>query len=404
VIRPAARWSRRRGGPAAPPPVATQGGAPAAGEEGGAPAAAGEGAASTRTVGESGARAAGGAARLPGRRPGSLSRLGHATVPVLAVLGTLLLGASAAIELSNTNARLELWSSMAAGATFLIAMALSRGSDAQVLALRARLLVGAGLAALLAVAALWQATERTAPRVLLLLIPVCLLFTTAALALREAAHQRRQARLRELRSRQAGEETERRRWVRELHDDTLQELAAVHVLLAAATAGSRAEAQTTAIASARDIVGRQIHALRRLISQMRPLALDTLGLAAALEDLARQGDTSGIDIQVRVGHLPRLPPETETSVYRIVQEALTNAVRHSGARHIGVQADRHGEWLEITIRDDGRGHPAGRFVAGHGLLGMQDRAETLGALLRIAATGGGTRVHLRVPCAGADQG
>jgi signal transduction histidine kinase len=323
-------------------------------------------------------------------------RVANSTVPVLAMLATVLLGVSTVLELSNTNARTELWFGAAAGVTFLIAVAASRGSDAHVLALRARLLVGAGLSALLAVAALWEATERAAPRILLLLIPVGLLFTTAALALREAGRQRHLARIRELASRHAGEEAERRRWVRELHDDTLQELAAVHVLLAAAVGGDDPHAPATTITEARDIVARQIHALRRLISRMRPLALDTLGLAAALEDLARHtNDASGITIQVRAAHLPRLPIDIETTIYRIVQEALTNAARHSGATRVVLDMQVCDRAMDIAVADDG--HPNGPFTEGHGLTGMRERAETLGGQLRITSTTAGTTIHLHVP-------
>jgi signal transduction histidine kinase len=326
-----------------------------------------------------------------------VNRFAHATVPVLAVLGTLLLGASGAIELSNTNTRTELWTAVAAGTCFLTAIGLSRGSDIQVLAVRARLLVGTGLAALLAVASLWQATEHSAPRVLLLLIPVFLLFTTGGLALREATSQRRQAYLGELRSRQAGEEAERRRWVRDLHDDTLQELAAAIVLLAAANEREPA-VRGDAITSAMDILNRQIHALRRLISRMRPLPLDTLGLSAALEDLAQHArDTSGIDVHIHSEVLPRLPADAETSIYRIVQEALTNAIRHAGARRITIRARAGEQALDVTVRDDGAGAADGQFTAGYGLLGMRERAETLDAQLHITTGPTGTQVHLRVP-------
>jgi signal transduction histidine kinase len=325
-------------------------------------------------------------------------RLAHATVPVLAVLGTLLLGASTAIELGDAQPRVEIWVGAAAGTAFLIAVIASRGSDAQVLATRARLLVGAGLSALLAVAALWQATERTAPRVLLLLIPVCLLFTTAGLALREAAVLRREARLREMRSRMDGEEGERRRWVRELHDETLQDLAVVHVLLGTAATSGDGQVQAKGITDARAMIGQQIQALRRLISAMRPLSLDTLGLGAALEDLARRaGDMTGIEVDVFAEELPRLPAEAETATYRIVQEALTNAVRHSGARRITIEARPAGDCLEVAVRDDGHGAPAA-FDPGYGLLGMRERAETVGAELRITGPeNGGTLVALRLP-------
>src|SRR5262249_37763939 len=161
--------------------------------------------------------------------------------------------------------RAELTTGVGAGIAFLVAMALSRGADPQVLDRRGRLLVGAGLSALLVVAAVWPIPADAAPRGLPLLIPAALPFRTARPAVRGAAVQRRRAHLRELRARLDGEEAERRRWVRELHDDTLQELAAVMVVLGAA------DVRGKGIAEARELVGRQIQTLRRLIAQMRPL-------------------------------------------------------------------------------------------------------------------------------------
>ena len=326
---------------------------------------------------------------------------GPRRVVVVALSGTavLLLALSTVVELTDADPHTELWMSIAAGIVFLAATGFSRGADVQVLAVRARLLVGAGLSALLAVTALWQATERAAPRVLLLLLPVTLLFTTAGLALREADHQRRQARLRELRAHYDGQERERRRWVRELHDETLQEMGAAHVLLGVAAASPDPAEQAQRIADARDVLGRQIHTLRRLIARMRPLTLDTLGLGAALEDLARHAvDATGLDVQVYVEDLPRLPADTETQIYRIAQEALTNAMRHAAAHRITVEAHGDERGVEVAVRDNGTGRPAMQFRPGYGLTGMRERAETLGARLTITnPEPTGTLVHLQVP-------
>jgi len=307
-------------------------------------------------------------------------------------LATLLLGVSTVLELANASIVAQLWVGIAAGIMFLLAIALRRGSDIQVLAQRARLLAGAGLSALLIVASLWQATDGESARVLLLLIPVGLLFTTAALVLREAEAQRRRARLRELRAHLDGQETERRHWVRELHDETLQELAAVHMLLGVAESGNVQQ-----IIDARRVVGHQIQTLRRLIARMRPLALDTLGLAAALDELARHtADITGVRIEVEADDLPRLPADTETHVYRIAQEALTNAVRHSGTTHITIELHRYDELLELTVRDNGCGLPAGGPAPGQGLTGMRERAEALTARLAITSPGTGTQVRLAI--------
>ncbi len=309
----------------------------------------------------------------------------------LSLGGILPLAAGTVVALAEASPRAELWLGVAAMALFLLATVLTPGparTRASAAGVAARL-TGAGAAAILVVSGVWRATERSGPRVLLLLIPVGLLLATAALALRDAELQRRQARRHALRARLAGEEAERRRWVRELHDDTLQGLAAARVLL------GTADGDTAAIATAKDALTGQIQGLRRLIAQLRPLALDTLGLAAAVEDLASAvREATGLAVEVRVGALPRLPGEAETAVYRVVQEALTNAVRHAGATRVVIEADRHGPRLAVAVRDNGSGRPDG-FVPGHGLLGMRERAEALGARLRITgAEPHGTQVTL----------
>jgi signal transduction histidine kinase len=329
------------------------------------------------------------------RIPQTSDPFGRVAVAVFSVLGTLLLCVGAVIELMDAEPRAQLWVAAAAGMAFLVAVAFSDGTDVGALTARTRLLVGAGLCGLLLVLGLWQVTASAGPHVLLLVAPVGLLFATMAVALRAASASGRRARLREVRSRLDGEEAERRRWVRELHDDTLQDLAAVDVLL-----GSAAASGDAAIVEARSVVGHQIRTLRHLMSRMRPLALDTLGLAAALEDLARRTeDSTGIEVRAVIADLPRLASRVETDTYRVVQEALSNATRHSGGHVVTVEAGCRGRWLELTVRDDGRGLPEnGAFTPGYGVLGMRERAETLGAGLTVTSpAGGGTLVRLRVP-------
>ncbi|GAA2337550.1 sensor histidine kinase [Dactylosporangium salmoneum] len=318
---------------------------------------------------------------------------------VSAAAGVALLAAAFLLELSGISARGELWTAAGAGGAFLLSLAILPAAGAHRFAVRARLLTAVGVSALIAVAALWQGSVKPDPSVLLLLIPVALLFATAGLALREASVEGRRSRLHQIRSRLDGAEAERRRWARELHDDTLQELAAAHVLLAAAAAAPDPAARSAGIADAREIVGRQIQSLRRLIAQMRPLALDALGLAAALEDLARHAhDRDGVEVEAEVEGLARLPAATETAVYRIVQEALTNALRHARAARIRIETGALGEGLRVVVRDDGAGPPPEGFTAGHGLRGMRERAELLGAALHVGpAALGGTQVTLDLP-------
>jgi signal transduction histidine kinase len=204
----------------------------------------------------------------------------------------------------------------------------------------------------------------------------------------------RRTRRRELRSRLAGEEAERRRWAQELHDDTLQELAAVQVLLSAARTDIDTVARSQAIEQAQDCVARQIAALRRLIDHLRPLALDTLGLVPAVRELARRDPGPGTVIEAVLEPLPPLPAEVETAAYRIVQEAVTNALRHAGASRITIAARAMPNSVLVTVADNGGG--GDRIAPGFGLLGMRERAEAIGAQLAFIEDHGLT-VRLDIP-------
>lgn len=330
----------------------------------------------------------------------------------LAALGTLLVAAGGLIEVADAEPRAQMWLGAAAGAAFLVAVPLVDGDDAEVLGRRARLLIGAGFSAVLAVIGLWQATERNEPRVLLLLVPALLLFVTAILAVREASRSGRALRADRLRSRLDGQESERRRWAQELHDQTLQDLAAVEVRLAglARSAQGRADPQalSAGLEETRSMVREQIRSLRHLVTRMRPLALDTLGLAAALQDLADRAEReSGVEVTCTVEGLPeRLLPDAEVSLYRIVQEAVTNAVRHGACHRVEIAVRRAPEHLLVTVQDDGIGLPDGQVgpasgpvpEGGLGMVGMAERAESLDGVITWG-TGplGGTLVTLTVP-------
>ncbi|HTJ31826.1 MAG TPA: hypothetical protein VL738_01215, partial [Dactylosporangium sp.] len=149
-------------------------------------------------------------------------RVAEVVAGALSVAGAALLTVAIVLELGGISPRVELWSAAGAGAAFLLAIAGPPAPGARRFAGRAGLLAATGFSALIAVAALWQGSVRPDLSVLLLLIPVALLFATAGLALREAAVERRRARLDRARSRLDGAEAERRRWARELHDETLQ--------------------------------------------------------------------------------------------------------------------------------------------------------------------------------------
>jgi signal transduction histidine kinase len=204
------------------------------------------------------------------------------------------------------------------------------------------------------------------------------------------------------------QEDERKRIAQELHDDTIQALIAISRRLEALASysASLSEPAMRSLEQAQDLTRSSIRDLRRFLHNLRPPILDHLGLIAALEGLA--GDlmeNDSVDAQVEVdGDIVRLVPEVELEVFRIVQEALSNVRRHSGASRVNVRIKfRHG-LLRVVVIDDGRGFEPSKRVSDLlaaerlGLIGMYERARTLGGTLSVQSKlGRGTTVTLEVP-------
>jgi signal transduction histidine kinase len=198
-------------------------------------------------------------------------------------------------------------------------------------------------------------------------------------------------------------EQERSRWARELHDETLQGLAVLRMRLASALREeSPAELHRTGQAAVEQI-DEEIVKLRRLITELRPASLDTIGLEAALQALAEQHrHASGIEIDCDLAR-PRVKderptPVVETAVYRLVQEALNNVSKHSMARHAELAVRARRSAIEIELSDDGVGFEPSLAREGFGLVGMRERAGLLGGTLEIDSTkGSGTRLHASIP-------
>jgi signal transduction histidine kinase len=171
-------------------------------------------------------------------------------------------------------------------------------------------------------------------------------------------------------------EKERRFWARELHDETLQGLAGLQMLLSSYLRQGDPAALQEAVGEAVNQLAREIANLRMLITELRPAALDELGLQPAIESLAtRMADVEGIDIDVdiQLGD-ERLRGELETSVYRIVQEALTNVAKHARASRAAVSVVREDGRVCAEVRDNGRGIGSEASSGGFGLVGMRERA------------------------------
>jgi signal transduction histidine kinase len=209
------------------------------------------------------------------------------------------------------------------------------------------------------------------------------------------------------RQRLAAAEGERTRWARELHDETLQSLSAVRIGLSGAARSERPDALEQAVGQAVDQLEDAIANLRALITDLRPAALDELGVRAALEGLAERSQRHDLAVDLSVelafeqgGNASRHPPEVEIAIYRIVQEALTNATKHGGAKRAVVEIGEQNTAVWLTVRDDGAGFnpQAAGEGGGFGLVGMRERVELLSGELRLdSAPGHGTTIHVSIP-------
>lgn len=200
-------------------------------------------------------------------------------------------------------------------------------------------------------------------------------------------------------------EAERTRWARELHDGTLQGLGALQISLATARRTPDPVLRDRVLTQAAEQATEEIAQLRALITDLRPVALDELGIAAALEALVdRTGRMSGLQIRIATDFtagrtIERHVPELETAIYRLVQEALSNAVKHAGAGRIDVTVSDRDDFVRLVVEDDGRGFdvraPTG---GGFGLTGMHERVALEHGTLRVVSRPGeGTRAEATLP-------
>jgi len=201
----------------------------------------------------------------------------------------------------------------------------------------------------------------------------------------------------------AAQEEERQRIARELHDGLGPDLASLNLRLLTIrrlleredhpTAGEIQEMAEQTQASIRDI--------RRLIQDLRPVALDELGLVPALrEHLARCEQEHGLPLEFVAREGERLPASIETALFRIVQEAVNNVFRHAGARHVSVTLIREPHQVRLCIADDGQGFDPQRSRSSKhvGLWSMRERVEQLGGRFEVRSTPGqGTTVTTVVP-------
>jgi signal transduction histidine kinase len=199
----------------------------------------------------------------------------------------------------------------------------------------------------------------------------------------------------------AAQELERRRLARELHDETGQALTSILLGLKGLEERLDDPASRAATERLRELVVSTLQDVRRLAVELRPSALDDFGLVAALERLATSfAEQTGIAVDFQAALADeRLPGEVETALYRIVQESLTNVVKHAHARRVSILLARRNGAVKAVVEDDGRGfEPAEEASDGFGLIGMRERLALLGGRLEIESSGkGGTTIAAEVP-------
>ena len=193
-------------------------------------------------------------------------------------------------------------------------------------------------------------------------------------------------------------EQERTRWARELHDETLQGLAALRVLLQSGLKVG-GDALEEAARTAAEQVTSEIANLRALITELRPAALDQLGLAAALDGLAqRSREVDGLEVDV-AGRRGRRDARSRPADRRLPARAggAHQRGRHARAQRVEVRIARVGEGLEVLVADDGRGFDAAAPTDGFGLAGMRERAALMGGTLELGSSAAGTTVRAVLP-------
>jgi signal transduction histidine kinase len=197
------------------------------------------------------------------------------------------------------------------------------------------------------------------------------------------------------------QELERRRLARELHDETGQALTSILLGLKGLEEKSKDPASRAATEELRELVVSTLQDVRRLAVELRPTALDDFGLVAALERLAASfAEQTGISVDFQTALADeRLPEEVETALYRIVQESLTNVVKHARARRVSILLARKEGAVKAVVEDDGQGFdPAERTGVGYGLVGMRERLALLGGRLEVESGGdAGTTIAAEVP-------
>ena len=198
------------------------------------------------------------------------------------------------------------------------------------------------------------------------------------------------------------QEAERSRIARELHDETGSALTAILLDLTAVDGAATLPEARQASAALRKNARSALQNVGRLAFTLRPPALDEFGLASALKDLSGSLEERGgpkVDLAIELPPDTRLPAKLETVIFRVIQEALTNVVKHAEAETVRITVASRERSVVLAIEDDGRGFSEARtHDGGFGLVGMRERVASLNGSLEIESThGSGTRIAVEIP-------
>jgi two-component system sensor histidine kinase UhpB len=206
---------------------------------------------------------------------------------------------------------------------------------------------------------------------------------------------------------EAGIEQERKRLARELHDELGQSVTAIRLIATSISRSSEAPGVTQGAGKVNEIAAGLYDSVHRIVRELRPAVLEQPDLAAALADLGREWRLRHPEIDLSMvleGDLGDLGEELTLAVFRCVQEALTNVLKHAGATRVRLAVAQREDRLEAIIEDDGQGEPNALAGSGHGLVGMRERVATLGGSLETGMRPeGGFRVSIVLPLAGDSQ-
>jgi len=206
-----------------------------------------------------------------------------------------------------------------------------------------------------------------------------------------------------LRSAIAASDAERSRWARELHDQTLQSLGGLRVALSSIVGRGDDASKDAAIRQAIEDIELEIANLRGIITDLRPSMLDDLGLVPAIDALLDRRRDAGLEIvsDVNLADVASqdggLDPQLETTIYRLVQESLTNVVKHAQASRVRVSVTASDGDVTIEVQDDGVGFDTDSLTDGFGVAGMRERVYLAGGTVELESGEDGTLVRARLP-------